>query len=76
MALYKTKLRAVGKSKGLILPKEMVEQLHLQLGDTVCFFERNGEFVLSGNDPEVEAQIESARRGISKYRNTLKALAE
>lgn len=76
MAIYKTKLRALGKSTGLIVPKEMLEQLHLKQGDAVSFVEREGEFVLTAFDPAVEAQIEAAREAISKYRNTLKALAE
>ena len=76
MAIYKTKLRAVGKSTGLIIPKEMLEALHLKQGDTVCFRQSNEEFVLTAGDPEVERQIAAARKGISKFRNTLKALAE
>jgi len=76
MSSYKTKLRAVGKSTGLILPKEMLDELHLGQGDEVYLRRENGHFVLSPYDPEVEAQIEAARQGMAQYRNTMKALAE
>jgi len=76
MSTYKTKLRAIGKSSGLILPKEMLAEMSLSLGDEVFLRRENGHFVLSAYDPEVEAQIEAARKAMSQYRNTMKALAE
>lgn len=74
--MYKTKLRKIGKSKGIILPKELLDRMGLREGDVLTVRETRAGYMVSVFDDEVEKQVQSARKGIAKYRNTLRALAE
>jgi hypothetical protein len=44
-------------------------------GDSVFLTETPEGYTLTPYDPEFEAQMEAARRGMAKYRNTLRELA-
>ena len=66
----------IGNSTGVILPKEAVARLKVQKGDSVFLTETPNGYILTPYDPEFEAQIESARRGMAKYRNALRELAK
>ena len=74
--MYKTKLRAVGKSKGIILPKELLQRMNLKEGDELFVRETREGYLVTPYDAELDRQLSSARKGISKYRNALRALAE
>lgn len=76
MSYYRTKLRAIGKSAGIILPKELLNRMNVSEGDALFVCESSNGYVIRAENPEMAEQIEAARRGISRYRNTLKALAE
>lgn len=76
MALYKTKLRAVGKSTGLILPKELLAQMNLKQGDVLCVQETRAGYILTPYDEDLEKDMEIADAFMAKYRNTMKKLAE
>ena len=65
----------IGNSTGVILPKEAAARLKVKKGDSVYLVETIDGYSITPYDPEFEAQIESARRGMSKYRNTLHELA-
>jgi putative addiction module antidote len=65
----------IGNSTGIILPKEAVARLKVKKGDSVYLTENSGGYSISPYNPEFEAQIEAARRGMSKYRNALHELA-
>jgi len=66
----------IGNSTGVILPKEAVARLKVRKGDSVFLTETPNGYILTPYDPEFEAQIESARRGMAKYRNALRELAK
>lgn len=74
--MYKTKLRAVGKSTGIILPKELLDRMNLKAGDELIVRETRAGYVIERDDEAFRRQLEAAREGMSKYRNALKALAE
>ena len=66
----------IGNSTGVILPKEAVARLKVKKGDSVYLTEMPGGYSLSPYDPEFEAQMTVARRGMAKYRNALRELAK
>ena len=65
----------IGNSTGVILPKEAVARLKVKKGDSVYLVETVDGYSITSYDPEFEAQIKAARRGMSKYRNALHELA-
>jgi putative addiction module antidote len=70
------KLRKVGNSVGVVLPKEALAHLHAGEGDTVCVTEAtDGSLRLSPMKPEVMRQLKAAEYVIRRYRNTLRELA-
>jgi putative addiction module antidote len=74
--MYKTKLRKIGKSKGVILPKELLDKMSLSEGDQLFVRETRAGYMITPYNEEVEKQLNAAKKGISKYRNALKILAE
>lgn len=65
----------IGNSTGIILPKEAVARLKVKKGDSVYLTETADGYSVTPYDPEFENQIEAARSGMAKYRNTLRELA-
>ncbi len=70
------KLRAIGNSIGLVLPKEALAKHNIGLNDTLFLTEVPGGWRLTPYDPAIEKQITVARKVMDKYRDALKALAE
>ena len=71
------KLRKVGNSVGVVLPKEALAHLHAREGDTVCVTEApDGSLHMSATSPEVMRQLQAAQHVIRRYRNTLRELAK
>lgn len=71
------KLRKVGNSVGLVLPKEALAYLHAGEGDTVCVTESaDGSLRMCPTNPEVIRQLQAAQSVIRRYRNTLRELAK
>ncbi|BBO85888.1 transcriptional regulator [Desulfosarcina ovata subsp. sediminis] len=66
----------IGNSTGVILPKEAAARLKVKKGDSVYLTETSDGYRISPYDQEFEAQIETARRGMAKYRNALHELAK
>jgi putative addiction module antidote len=69
------KVRRVGNSLGLVLPKEALHQLNVGDGDQLYITEAPGGFRLTAADPEFAKQMEVAEKGMRKYRNALRELA-
>jgi putative addiction module antidote len=71
------KLRKVGNSVGVVLPKEALAYLNVTVGDTLCLTESgDGSLRVSPNSEEVTRQLEVAQSVIRRYRNTLRELAK
>jgi putative addiction module antidote len=71
------KVRKIGNSFGLLLPKEAVAQLKAEEGTSLYLSSApEGGFRLSPFDPEFAKQMEIAQEGIRRYRNTLRELAK
>lgn len=70
------KLRAVGNSVGLVLPKDILARMNLAEGDTVQVVESPDGLLLTTMPRETEAQLELGREMMRKYRETFAALAK
>ncbi|MFZ0930547.1 MAG: hypothetical protein WAN11_18215 [Syntrophobacteraceae bacterium] len=72
----RAKVTQIGNSTGLILPKEAAARLKVKKGDSVFLTETTEGYSITPYDPEFEAQMKAARRGMSLYRNALRELAK
>tara|TARA_R110001592_G_scaffold197769_6_gene445823 strand:+ start:21465 stop:21689 length:225 start_codon:yes stop_codon:yes gene_type:complete len=70
------KLKAVGNSTGIILPKEVLAKLHVEKGDRLFVVETANGIELTPYDPEFERQIEAARNVMKRRRGVLRELAK
>lgn len=70
------KLRAIGNSVGVVLPKELLARLDLHEGDTLHAVESPEGLVLTTLDPEALRQLELGRELMRRYRETFRALAK
>ena len=70
------KLRAVGNSVGVVLPKEMLVKLGVDKGDSVFAVETPDGVRLTTADPDFEAQMATARRLMKRWRGVLRELAK
>jgi len=71
-----TQVIAIGGSLGVILPKEMLARLKVEVGDTVYLSETPQGLRLSPGDEEFAAKMAAADRIIRRYGDALKKLAE
>lgn len=72
----KLKVRKIGNSVGLILPKEVAEQLHVGEDDAVHYVVDANGLHVTPFDPDFEAAMEAFAETRRKYRNALRALAK
>jgi putative addiction module antidote len=72
----KLKLRAVGTSTGVLLPKEFLHRLKVQKDDELFAVETPEGYLLTPYDPDVEEQLKIGRKVMRKYRDTFRALAK
>ncbi len=70
------KLTTIGNSTGVILPKELLEQLNVGKGDTLYVLRTPGGIELTAYDKELAAQMDVAEGVMRRRRNLLKKLAE
>ena len=75
--IAEVKVRKVGNSLGLLLPKEAVQQLDVAEGESLYLCKApEGRFYLTAYNPNFEKQMAVAREGMRRYRNTLRELAK
>ena len=71
------KLRKVGNSVGVVLPKEALSRLDAREGDTIVLSEASdGSFRLTPDKAEFAEQMKVAEDVVRRYRNTLRELAK
>jgi putative addiction module antidote len=70
------KIRKVGNSLGVILPKQLIEDLHLKSGDKVTIEREGSSLQLRPVDPEFEDWAEAYRQVNIDYKDVLKALSK
>ncbi len=74
--MYSLKLRKIGSSVGVILPKEVLEKLHLSEGDQLFADATPDGLQLTPYDPDFEAAMQAFSSTRKKYRNALRQLAK
>ena len=72
----KLKVRKIGNSVGLILPKEVAEQLRVGEDDTVHYVVDTNGLHVTPFDPDFDAAMEAFDETRRKYRNALRTLAK
>ena len=70
------KVTTVGSSAGIVLPREVLNKLHVEKGDTLYISETRDGIQLSPYEPEFAARIEVAKRIMRENRDVLRKLAE
>ena len=74
--MKKLKLRKVGNSYGLTIPKELLEKYNIKEGEELYVLEGSHGFTLTTYDPDFEEWAVSFERTNKKYKNALKELAK
>jgi putative addiction module antidote len=70
------KLRKVGNSVAMIVPKQVRQKMGVKEGDAVYLTETPDGYRISPYDPEFKRQMELAEEGMKKHRNALRELAK
>jgi len=70
------KVRKVGNSLGIILPKQITDELHLKVGDKMSIDQVGTRLELRPVDPEFEQWAEAYRQLNTDYKDVLQALAK
>jgi putative addiction module antidote len=75
--MLELKIRKIGNSLGVVLPKEAVNRLQAGEGDRLFLVEApNGAYHLTPYDPAFENKMKKAEDIIGRYRNTLHTLSK
>ena len=71
-----TKLRKIGNSTGITLPKEVLDKLGLKEGDTLSIILTSDGIQLTPYNPDFEKALQAYKEGKSMYRNAMRQLAD
>jgi len=74
--MKKSKIRAIGNSLGVVIPKAMLDRLQVREGDAVYLVERTEGIEVHVGDPEFARQAALLRDGLHRYRNAMTELAK
>jgi putative addiction module antidote len=70
------KLTTVGNSTGAVIPKEVLEKLHVNKGDTLYLVEDENGYRLTPYNEEFIEQMDMAESIMREDRDVLKVLAK
>ncbi len=74
---YKTKLRKIGNSLGIVIPKGALQSMKVAEGDTLYITEApEGAVQLQVSSPDFEEKARIADSLMKRYRNALRELAK
>lgn len=75
--MIELKVKKIGNSLGLVLPKEVVAKLNVSEGDGLFLTDgANGGLRITPEDPNFGKQMKAAEELIKRYRNTFRELAK
>ncbi len=72
----KLKITTIGNSVGIVLPREILERLRVEKGDTLFALETPNGIELTSYDAEFAEQMAIAERVMREDRDALRKLAE
>jgi putative addiction module antidote len=70
------KVRKVGASLGVVLPKELLAELGLSEGDELYAIQNPDGILLTAHDPETLRVLENTRDFMRRHAGAMKKLAE
>ena len=70
------KLRKIGGSVGVIIPKDELERMHMKEGDVVYGVADSDGLRLQAFDPSFDRKLKAFERTRRRYRNALRELAK
>jgi putative addiction module antidote len=71
------KVKKIGNSLGLVIPKEVAAKLNVSEGDGLFLTDGvNGSLRITAEDPNFGKQMKAAEELIKRYRNTFRELAK
>jgi len=70
------KVTTIGNSVGIILPKEVLNRLHVEKGDTLYVTDSPEGVQLSAYNPALARKLEALERVMRENRDVLKKLAK
>ncbi len=70
------KIRQIGNSAGVLLTKEMLSKLGVDIGDELQAIETRKGIELSAFDADLDDARRWIEKGAKRYRNTLRALSK
>lgn len=74
--MYAIKLRKIGNSVGLVLPKEVLSKLKVQEGETLYLSDAKDGFRITPYNEEFAKQMEIAERIMTEDRDILRELSK
>ena len=74
--MHVLKLRRVGNSVGVILPKELLESMHVSEGDELVVTEDPDGVRMTPYEPDFTDALKAFKRTRRKYRNALRELGK
>lgn len=73
---HELKVRAIGNSLGVILPKEILSQMKVEEGAALYLTQSPDGYRVTAHDPDFEEVMKAYRECASQYRNALRELAK
>ena len=70
------KVRSIGSSRGIIIPRGVLERMNLEKGDALYLAEDADGYRLVAHDPGFAKAMASYRKIARRYRNTFRELAQ
>ena len=70
------KIRSIGTSAGVILPKDLLDSLDLKVGDALAVKRSENGFELSPYDENFARKVRALERSRRKFRNAYRELAK
>jgi len=74
--MHALKITTFGNSAGIVLPREILDRLHVEKGDSLYAVETPNGIELTPYNPEFVKQMEAAEQVMREDRDVLRKLAE
>ncbi len=74
--MHSLRITTVGNSAGIVLPREILDRLHVEKGDSLYVLETPNGIELTPYNPELAKQMDAAEQVMREDRDVLRKLAE